>query len=369
MTAGEYSAERRVAHRYMKFQRYILPTGIVLMLLVGIIDYASGTELSISIFYLLPISLVTWFISRNTGVVLSIAGVIIWHLVDFAAGHVYSHPAISYWNSLVQLSIFLVTVSILSALRSAYSKKMQLIDDLRKAEETIAQKARDLERSNIELEQFAYMAAHDLKGPLIVVESYINKLHRRYKEKLDPDAERFIGEAVGGIERMKLLINDLLSYAKAGTQTNKFELIDCNNAVERAVANLKVEIEGRNAIVTYDQLPSIFADEIQMVQLFQNLIGNGIKFCRADQPRIHVSAEDNDIAWILSVRDNGIGIAPEDTDSIFEIFKRLHNSSEYSGTGIGLAICKKIVERHGGRIWVESELGKGTSFYFTVSKT
>lgn len=123
MTAGEYSAERRTAHRYMKFQRYVLPIGIVLMLLVGIIDYASGTELSISIFYLLPISLVTWFISRNTGVVLSIAGVIIWHLVDFAAGHAYSHPAISYWNSLVQLSIFIITVFILSALKIAYSRK------------------------------------------------------------------------------------------------------------------------------------------------------------------------------------------------------------------------------------------------------
>jgi signal transduction histidine kinase len=368
MTAGEYSTERRTAHSYMKFQRYILPTGIVLMLLVGIIDYASGTELSISIFYLLPISLVTWFINRKTGVVLSIAGVIIWHLVDFAAGHVYSHPAISYWNSLVQLNIFFVTVFILSALKIAYSRKMQLIADLRKAEESIAQKARELERSNTELEQFAYMAAHDLKGPLIVVESYINKLHKRYKEKLDQDAERFIGEAVDGIERMKLLINDLLSYAKAGTQTNKFELIDCNNALERAVANLKVEIDGRNAIVTNDQLPSIVADDIQMVQLFQNLIGNGIKYCRSDQPRIHVSGEDKDIAWVLSIRDNGIGIAPEDTDSIFEIFKRLHNSYEYLGTGIGLAICKKIIERHGGRIWVVSELGKGSTFYFTIPK-
>jgi len=335
---------------------------------VGIIDYVSGTELSISIFYLLPISLVTWFISRKTGVTLSIVGVIIWHVVDFAAGHVYSHPAISYWNSLVQLSIFLVTVFFLSSLKISYDRKIQLIADLKDAEEAIAQKARDLERSNTDLEQFAYMAAHDLRGPLIVVESYINKLHKRYKEKLDQDAERFIKEAFDGIERMKLLINDLLSYAKAGTQIKKFERIDCNNVLQRAVANLKIEIEGRNALVTYDQLPSIFTDDIQMVQLFQNLVGNGIKFCKERQPRIHVSVEDNGTAWVFSVSDNGIGMTPEDSDRIFEIFKRLHSSSEYSGTGIGLAICKKIVERHGGRIWVLSESGKGATFYFTIPK-
>jgi light-regulated signal transduction histidine kinase (bacteriophytochrome) len=268
----------------------------------------------------------------------------------------------------VQLTIFLITVIILSALKIAYERKMQLIVDLKKAEEALEQKALDLVRSNAELEQFAYIAAHDLRGPLIVVESYINKLHKRYKERLDEEAERFIGEAIDGIGRMKLLINDLLSYAKAGTQGKKFERIDCTNALERAIANLKVEIEGRNAIVTYDRLPSVIADDTQMVQLFQNLIGNGLKFCRSGQPRIHVSAEDKDTAWVFSVRDNGIGIAPEDTDRIFEIFKRLHAGSAFSGTGIGLAICKKVVERLGGRIWVESELGKGATFYFSIPK-
>lgn len=352
----------------MKSRQFILPLSIVLMFFVGIIDYVTGTELSISIFYLLPISLVTWFINRKTGIALSVAGVIIWFYVDFAAGHVYSHSAIPYWNSLVQLSIFLITVFILAALKVEYGKKMQLIEELRKTEEALAQKARDLARSNTELEQFAYIAAHDLRGPLIVVESYISKLHRRYKERLDKDAERFIKEAVEGIGRMKLLINDLLSYAKAGSKGKNFEHIDCNKALELAIANLKVEIEGRNAMVTSDRLPSISADHSQLVQLFQNLIGNSIKFCREGRPLIHVSAEDKNTEWVFSIRDNGIGIAPAHTDRIFEIFKRLHTSSDYSGTGIGLAICKKVVERHGGRIWVESELGKGATFYFALPK-
>ena len=342
--------------------------GIVLMLFVGIIDYVTGTELSISIFYLLPIALVTWYVNKATGIIMSVSGVIIWHSVDFAAGHVYSHPAISYWNSLVQLSIFLTVVFILSAFKIEYSRKMQLISDLKKAEEALSQKASALVSSNAELEQFAYIAAHDLRGPLIVVESYINKLHKRYKEKLDQDAERFIGEAIDGIGRMKLLINDLLSYAKAGSPGKNFTLIDSTNALELAIANLKVEIEGRNAVVTYDRLPPVIADDTQMVQLFQNLIGNGIKFCSEGQPRIHVSAADKDTAWVFSVHDNGIGIAPENTDRIFEIFRRLHTSPDYSGTGIGLAICKKVVERHGGRIWVESELGKGATFYFKIPK-
>ena len=352
----------------MKSREFILLLGIVLMLFVGIIDYLTGTELSISIFYLLPIAIVTWYVNRATGTIISVFGVIIWYLVDFAAGHVYSHPAISYWNSLVQLSIFLAVVFILSAFKIEYIKKMELISDLKKAEEALDRKARDLIRSNAELEQFAYIAAHDLRGPLIVVESYINKLHKRYKERLDEDAERFIGEAVDGIGRMKLLINDLLSYAKTGAEGKDFELIDCTNALERAISNLKVEIEGRYAVVTYDRLPSVIADDTQMVQLFQNLIGNGIKFCREGRPRVHVSAVDKDTEWVFSIRDNGIGIAPENADRIFEIFKRLHTSSEYSGTGIGLAICKKIIERHRGIIWVESELGKGTTFYFTVPK-
>jgi len=352
----------------MKSRQFILSLGIALILFVGIIDYVTGTELSISIFYLLPIALVTWFVGRKSGVIMSLAGVVVWYSVDFVAGHVYSHPAISYWNSLVQLSIFLVTVFILSALKTEYEKKTQLIDDLRKTEEALDQKARDLIRSNAELEQFAYIAAHDLRGPLIVVESYINKLHKRYIERLDQDAERFIGEAIDGIGRMKLLINDLLLYAKTGSQGKNFERVDCTDALERAIANLKVEIEGRNAVVTYDRLPSVIADDIQMVQLFQNLIGNGIKFCREGQPRIYISAEDNDTEWVFAIRDNGIGIAPEDRDRIFEIFKRLHRSADYSGTGIGLAICKKVIDRHRGRIWVESELGKGATFYFMIPK-
>ena len=297
---------------------------------------------------------------------MSVIGVIIWHSLDYVAGHVYSHPAVSYWNSLVQLGIFIIAVLILSALKTENEKNLQLIDDLKKAEKALEQKAQDLMRSNAELEQFAYIAAHDLKGPLTVVEAYINKLHNRYRNIFDQDAGRYIGEATDGIDRMKLLIRDLLSFAKAGSQTNNVELVDCNNALHHAIANLEVEIETRKADVTCDQLPSVMAIQTQIVQLFQNLIGNSLKFCREGNPCIHVSAEDKDKAWLFSVRDNGIGIAPENIVSIFEIFKRLHGGSEYSGSGIGLAICKKIVDRHGGEIWVESEVGQGATFYFKI---
>jgi signal transduction histidine kinase len=242
-----------------------------------------------------------------------------------------------------------------------------LLQKHREAEKTLARQAQELTRSNAELEQFAYAASHDLQEPLRMVKSYVELIRRRYQGQLDEDADDFINFAVDGAERMRVLINDLLKYSRVTTHGQSFEPTDCAAVLEHTLTNLQIAIEESGAVVISHELPVVPADATQLLQLFQNLIGNAIKFRKKEiQPEIHLSAEHSRGEWTFSVRDNGIGIAPEYFERIFMIFKRLHHREAYDGTGIGLAVCQKIVERHGGRIWVESELGKGSTFYFTI---
>ena len=240
------------------------------------------------------------------------------------------------------------------------------IEERKRAEEALKEKTEELARSNQDLEQFASVASHDLQEPLRMVTSYVQLLARRYQSRLDSDAEEFINFAVDGATRMHTLINDLLAYSRVGTGGKPFEPTNCETILQQSLDNLQVTMEESGAVVTYDSLPTVMADDLQLGQLFQNLIGNAIKFHGEEPPRVHVSARPEGDRWIFSVRDNGIGIAPEFTERIFIIFQRFHSREEYPGTGIGLAVCKKIVECHGGRIWVESELGKGATFYFTL---
>ena len=236
----------------------------------------------------------------------------------------------------------------------------------KRAEEALKVTTQELARSNRDLEQFAYVASHDLQEPLRMVTSYVQLLAKRYKGKLDADADDFIHFAEDGAVRMWKLINDLLTYSRVGTHGKELEPTNCETALLQTLDNLKVAVEENQALVTHDALPTLTADNLQLIQLFQNLIGNAIKFRGDEPPRIHVSASRNGNGWIFSVRDNGIGIAPEYAKRIFIIFQRLHSREKYAGTGIGLSICQRIVERHGGHIWVESELGKGATFYFTL---
>jgi PAS domain S-box-containing protein len=240
------------------------------------------------------------------------------------------------------------------------------VTERKKAEEVLRIKTRELARSNRDLEQFAYVASHDLQEPLRMVTSYVQLLAQRYNGKLDSDADEFIGFAMEGASRMRKLINDLLTYSRVKTQGRALEPTDCESVLDQSLDNLKVAIEENGALVTHGPLPTVMADSAQLVALFQNLIGNAIKFRGTQPPRIHISAGRDGNGWIFSVRDNGIGIAPEYSKRIFVIFQRLHGRDKYEGTGIGLAICKRIVERHEGRIWVESKPGKGATFYFTL---
>ena len=224
----------------------------------------------------------------------------------------------------------------------------------------------DLKRSNDELAQFAYIASHDLQEPLRMVASYVSLLSRRYQGKLDPQADEFIAFAVEGSKRMQQLINDLLSYSRITTKGKPFQPVDVDAMVERVLQTMQITILERRACVTHDPLPNVNGDPTQIEQLLQNLISNGIKYCRAEKPEIHISANRQDGEILFSVRDNGIGIPPDHREKIFGVFQRLHSKEEYSGTGIGLAICRKIVEHHGGKIWVVSAGSVGSIFYFTL---
>ena len=228
--------------------------------------------------------------------------------------------------------------------------------------------ARKLARSNRDLQQFAYVASHDLQEPLRMVASFTQLLANRYQDTLDQDAKDFIKYAVDGATRMQALISDLLTYSKVDRQEKSCGLINLDEILGQVLLNLKLAMVDSGAVITHDPLPVIMADEMQLGQLLQNLIGNAIKFRGEKPPRIHVSSKQNDNGWQISVHDNGIGISPEHRERVFLIFQRLHTMAEYPGTGIGLAICKKIVEGHGGRIWIESPPEGGSTISFTLLK-
>jgi PAS domain S-box-containing protein len=240
------------------------------------------------------------------------------------------------------------------------------ITERKQAEEALEQYALELARSNEELQRFAYVASHDLQEPLRVIVGFLQLLQRRYQGKFDTEADEFIQFSVDGARQMQGMIQALLAYSRVETQGEIFVETDVEQILNRTLTRLRIAIEESSAVITHDPLPSLSVDAVQMGQLLQNLIANSIKFRGETPPQIHIAAERKEGEWVLSIHDSGIGIEAQYHDRIFHIFQRLHTRLEYPGTGIGLAICKRIVERHGGRIWVESELGRGTSFYFTI---
>jgi len=247
-------------------------------------------------------------------------------------------------------------------------KKLNATLEARVQERTAAvqQRSEELVRSNADLERFAYVASHDLQEPLRMVSSYVQLLERRYKDKLDADAREFIQFAVDGVARMKTLIRDLLEYSRLGRKGKDFAATDMQSVLRQVLASIRITIEEAHASVTWATLPVVRSDSGQLSQVLQNLIANAVKFRGDTPPRVHISAERKDDMWTVSVADNGIGIDAKHKERVFEIFQRLHSSDQYPGTGIGLAVCKKIVERHGGQMWFTSEPGKGSVFSFTL---
>jgi PAS domain S-box-containing protein len=250
--------------------------------------------------------------------------------------------------------------------RAAIMEINRDITQRKRAAEELARRAEELARSNADLQEFAYAASHDLQEPLRMVASFTQLLAERYQGKLDTDADDFIGYAVDGARRMQVLVNDILEYSRVGTRGKEFSAVDCEHILETVLANLQKTLEETGGQVTNDPLPTVQGDETQLLQVLQNLVGNALKFHGSEPPRVHVSAQEINGAWRFAVHDNGIGIEPQYSERIFMLFQRLHTRAEYPGTGIGLAIAKKIVQRHGGRIWVESEEGKGSTFYFSL---
>lgn len=259
---------------------------------------------------------------------------------------------------LIILSI-LVWNSILSLNKTDKERK--------EANKELRRNLEELEISNRELKSFAFITSHDLQEPLRTMASYAQLIERRYKGQLDPDADEFLEYMVSGAKRMKRMIQGLLDYSQVETKGNKFKEISTEKALGAALSDLQHSIDQCHAEVTYDPLPSIFADECQIVRVFQNLIGNALKFRKKDEPpKIHISAKKQGNEWVFSVNDNGIGIEDQYFHIIFEVFKRLHAIGEYEGAGIGLSIVKRIIDRHGGRMWVDSSPDNGSTFYFTI---
>lgn len=242
------------------------------------------------------------------------------------------------------------------------------ITELKRTEKALLESNQELARSNQDLEQFAYVASHDLQEPLRMVAGFTQLLQLHYGEKLDDDGREFIRYAVDGATRMQRLIQDLLAYSRVGSRGNPFRDVDCEGVLKQAMANLEAAFGESGATVEHEPLPRVAGDGSQLVQLFQNLLANAIKFHGPEPTAIHVSAREVEGAVQFSVRDNGIGIESRFFDRIFVIFRQLHSKSKYAGSGVGLAICKRIVERHGGRLWVDSELGHGSTFHFTVPR-
>lgn len=286
------------------------------------------------------------------------------------------------WFALSANLIFLCLVAVLivpglfRGLQSSLQKRNQLQAEVLKNKEELEQsmiqlkeKALELQESNRELEQFAYTASHDLKEPLRMIRNFMDLLEKNYAPQLDDKAKKYIHFAADGAKRMNELIDDLLEYSRISRLYSEFETVDMNKLVDSVIGMFEAQIEEQNAVVGREQLPQVIGVPVSLKLVFQNLIGNALKYHdKNTAPRVEIKGEETETHWAFSVSDNGIGIDEKYFDEIFLLFKRLHSNSEYSGTGMGLAMCKKVVEQHGGEIWVTSEKGKGSTFYFTIKK-
>lgn len=331
---------------------------LTLLAVLGIADYLSGIELDISIFYFIPAYLAIWYAEKYFASTTLVACATTIVLADLMVqNHPYANPAIPYWNAAAHLGLFLLIVAVLRRLKRDSEELRASLEHRERAE-------RELIRSNAELEQFAHVAAHDLRSPLVTVGGYVQLL--RQAQNGDETAEALWDRALAGVRRMERLIDDLLAYSRVGADRHATAPADCRAVLDGVLAALQPELEATAASVICGPLPVVVGHEGEIAQLFQNLLCNAIRFRGVAPLVIEVAARREQDRWVFLVRDNGIGMEPDQTERIFQMFERLPTPSRVPGTGIGLAICKKIVERHGGRIWAESTPGDGTTFFFSL---
>ena len=338
-----------------------------IFLAVGIFLFDLSTPLGIaaSVPYSAVILISLW-LPKNRHTIIAGTGVTILTILGIILSPPGEKPEVFLINRFISIIVIWTTVIFVLKYKHSLEVIQAHADSLNQANMDLISQSEELKRSNEELEQFSYMVSHDLNEPLRTVSNYTQLLARRYKDKIDNEANEFISHAVEGTNRMQWLINDLLNYSRVQKNGISFEETSCGEMLGKVKTNLLIAIEKSSALITNDVLPTINANHVQIMQLFQNLIDNAIKFAGELPPRIHISSNKRDNEWIFSVNDKGIGIDHQFKDQIFLIFRRLHDREEYPGTGIGLAVCKRIVERHGGRIWVESGSENGTTFYFTI---
>ena len=341
-------------YRNLKFL-IILALIIVSSILLYYYEFILGTSLLIAHYFYFP-SLFACLWWKRKGLIIPIGlfiGLLIIHVTrhaDFIEAYLFND---------VSRGTILILVSLVIALLSEQISKREL--ELNNIIE-------DLKRSNEDLQQFAYVASHDLQEPLRAIISFSQLLEENYYDKLDANGKEFISFITEGAKNMNILIKDLLAYSRITTHAQAPGLHDLEDILKDALYNLQEAIKESDAVITYDEMPTLKVDRTQFLQLFQNFISNAIKFRRKVPPKIHIGVREGNVAWLFSIKDNGIGIESKYFDRLYNIFYRLHTKEEYPGTGIGLPICKKIIQRYGGKIWVESEVGKGTTFYFTIPK-
>lgn len=356
------------SHSLRLWQRErFLEAGLLLIILVITNCIIFGGQFPVSVrhypvdFIFIPFIVWASFRFEKTGLGLTLlltSGFAIWGTINGYGPFVH----LSLNDALLLLQMFIGIVTVLGIMLSA------VLAERREAEEKMHQYTLQLKQSNEELEQFAFVASHDLQEPLRIIASYVQLFIKRYKDAMDPTGEKYVMYINTNVERIQEMIAGLLDYSRIGRKEQSFKALDMGEMCDQAAANLKMYIAERRAQVTRDWLPAVRGSKTEMVRLFQNLINNAIKYCDKDVPLVHICVSKEKDTWLFSVKDNGIGIDGEFCRQIFEIFRRLHTRGEYPGTGIGLAICKKIVEKNGGHIWVESVPGQGSTFYFTIPR-
>ena len=337
----------------------LIISGLVFAILLGYIDYLTGPDLSFIIFYLIPIALVTWFAGRSSGILISIVSAIIWIISDIMVKSSYPHFLIPYWNTVVEFSVFFLVVYIFSMLKTVLAREEELNIRLKQN----IQKITDL---NKELETFNYSVSHDLRAPLVVIGGFTKRLLKKYSINLDDKGREELNIIQENVQRMSQLIDDLLAFSRSERQEIKYEVVDMGKLAKNIVAELK-ELTPEKTLIDVKDMPSVHGDRMMLHQVLYNLVSNAAKFTRHKETAIiEIGCRVGKDEHIYYVKDNGAGFDMKSVDKLFGVFQRLHRSDEFEGTGIGLAIVKRTINRHGGRVWAEGKIDEGATFYFTL---